>query len=196
MESLSSAGTILSSKVWLTDGGIWSVFQDETKTKDDLTVTKLLLRVASPFDVPKSIRLFANGRPFLIKIKTGLFKSRSDVYSDQNDGISSEDIWEESSSENGEHDDRTQLVNLGAQSSLEEVQNRVNTWLEEGQTGGNVELNPEGFCFQWTKLMLLTWRVTIRVKGATFISGKWRWFLFRRKWTTEVECMRLRTTKL
>ncbi|KAE8662550.1 Imidazole glycerol phosphate synthase hisHF [Hibiscus syriacus] len=90
------------------DGGWGRVIDilDDTKQREDLTKARLLIRVASPFDVPDQITIGSHGRSF----KFGAFMI-------ENEG---DRVW----SENEE----------GSARSVEENRQRVDSWMEQGAT--------------------------------------------------------------
>ncbi|KAL4325562.1 hypothetical protein GQ457_11G020250 [Hibiscus cannabinus] len=64
-----------------------------TKDKLDLSVAKMVIRAASPFDVPKSINVRSNGRTFTVEIRleTACNESGNVIHEDENGNYV--DVW-------------------------------------------------------------------------------------------------------
>ncbi|KAE8707784.1 Pentatricopeptide repeat-containing protein [Hibiscus syriacus] len=87
----------------ITFKSVEELLEESTKNREDLSTAKLLVRVASPFNVLNMINVGSFGRSFKVRIKIGsMFKKSSDFLGKASDRVSDYEFSEDASSEEDE----------------------------------------------------------------------------------------------
>ncbi|KAE8663709.1 hypothetical protein F3Y22_tig00112921pilonHSYRG00052 [Hibiscus syriacus] len=110
---------------------------ESTKNRDDLTSARILMRVASPFDVPKFITLGSYGRSYRVSIKVGSPSEDSNLFFKFSPMIG---IVGKQFSETGSEEDDYRGKSDYEESSIksaETFRQKVDLWIEKGMSFGS-----------------------------------------------------------
>ncbi|KAE8686756.1 UDP-glucose:glycoprotein glucosyltransferase [Hibiscus syriacus] len=131
--------------------GILVCIQESTIKKEDISVARVLLRVASPFDIPETITLRLYGRAFNVRTTLGSVFRKHDVFTELSLEVVADGVYSDvATSKEEEEEDR--VKGLGGKSGMsdDDFRCRVDTWLEgDGAAGLSrerrvwVRLSPE-----------------------------------------------------
>ncbi|KAE8664767.1 hypothetical protein F3Y22_tig00112738pilonHSYRG00325 [Hibiscus syriacus] len=126
--------------------GRWGTVEDiheDTVNREDLSMVKILIRVASPYDVPEEITLGSYGRSFKVKIKLGSVIENSSAFSSKSSvGGSDERHFGEKIF--GEIDGSSLSESMeSAEYSVENNRHKVDTWFDQGAYTGLVGVGEE-----------------------------------------------------
>ncbi|KAE8680788.1 hypothetical protein F3Y22_tig00111366pilonHSYRG00093 [Hibiscus syriacus] len=109
---------------------------DDTKQREVLTKARLLIRVASPFDVPDQITIGSYGRSFKVTMKIGSTNDDTMFFS-TNPPVASSDEGQFGAFTTEKEEDRVGSESEeGFARSVEENRQRVDSWMEQGASIG------------------------------------------------------------
>ncbi|KAE8729397.1 hypothetical protein F3Y22_tig00003715pilonHSYRG00041 [Hibiscus syriacus] len=102
---------------------------DSTVRREDMAIARALLRVASPFDIPKTVTLGSYGISFKVKINVGSVCIKHKGFSVENSAVADDGVYRDVASSEEEEDRCSGEV--GRSDMLaEDTRGRVDTWLE------------------------------------------------------------------